>query len=161
MRRCRTAQDCPFDGAWRCCGDKDTAENCPKAAGADPTAGVCVLPGTTGATTCHCIKGVCQTLLASRDYAPKSTGKRQWLMIGDSIHGGCLNAGSSVIPNGTEAHNIQVISNPGNGANVWWGAHCLDGWLRDPSRQPLLAIATPRNCSWGPRVFTSFTIVDT
>ena len=48
----------------------------------------------------------------------------------------CLNAGSSAIPNGTKAHNIQVISNPGNGANVWWGAHCLDGWLEDPSRKP-------------------------
>ena len=82
------------------------------------------------------VPGVCQTLTESRDYAPKQAGKRQWLMIGDSIHGGCLNAGSSVIPNGTRDHNIQVISNPGNGANVWWGAHCLDGWLSDPSRKP-------------------------
>ena len=44
--------------------------------------------------------------------------------------------GTSAIPNGTKAHNIQVISNPGNGANVWWGAHCLDGWMTDPSRKP-------------------------
>ena len=47
-----------------------------------------------GATTCKCTPGVCQTLPESRDYSPKHAGKRQWLMIGDSIHGGCLNAGA-------------------------------------------------------------------
>jgi hypothetical protein len=32
-------------------------------------------------------------------------------------------------------HGIQVIHNPTNAANVWWGAHCLDYWLSDsPAR---------------------------
>ena len=133
---CAADADCPYSGAWRCCGASKQAENCPAPTNAKEGVGACVLPGATGRTECHCVPGVCQTLTESRDYAPKQEGKRQWLMIGDSIHGGCLNAGSSAIPNGTRDHNIQVISNPGNGANVWWGAHCLDGWLSDPSRKP-------------------------
>ena len=133
---CAADVDCPYSGAWRCCGATKQAENCPAPTNAKEGVGACVLPGATGRTECHCVEGLCQTLTQSRDYAPKQEGKRQWLMIGDSIHGGCLNAGSSAIPNGTRDHNIQVISNPGNGANVWWGAHCLDGWLSDPSRKP-------------------------
>ena len=133
---CATDSDCPFSGAWRCCGASEQAENCPPPSHATTGLGHCVLPGAAGATECHCVAGVCQTLPESRDYAPKQAGKKQWLMIGDSIHGGCLNAGTSAIPNGTAEHDIQVVSNPGNGANVWWGAHCLDGWLTDPSRTP-------------------------
>ena len=133
---CAADSDCPYSGAWRCCGASKQAENCPAPTNAKEGVGACVLPGATGRTECHCVPGVCQTLTQSRDYAPKQAGTKQWLMIGDSIHGGCLNAGSSAIPNGTRDHNIQVISNPGNGANVWWGAHCLDGWLSDPSRKP-------------------------
>ena len=56
--------------------------------GAKAGTGACVLPGAAGKTECICQAGVCQTLAESRDYAPKQAEKRQWLMIGDSIHGG-------------------------------------------------------------------------
>ena len=86
---CASDAQCPFDGAWRCCGATKQAENCPKPTSAKGGSGACVLPGAAGATECTCIAGVCQTLPESRDYAPKQAGKKQWLMIGDSIHGGC------------------------------------------------------------------------
>jgi hypothetical protein len=125
---CATDTDCPFDGQWRCCGATEHAENCPTPANATTGVGNCVLPGTTGKTQCQCVAGKCGT---SKYYAAPKPGMKQWLMIGDSITGGCMANG---MPKVSTSHGIQVIHSPGNAANVWWGAHCLDGWLGDPAR---------------------------
>ena len=45
---------------------------------------------------------------------------------GDSISDGCFGPAKQL----AAAHNVQLTHNPTNAANVWWGAHCLDGWLR-------------------------------
>jgi hypothetical protein len=42
---CASDTDCDFEGAWRCCGQVDKAENCPKPNGTGGVAGHCVLPG--------------------------------------------------------------------------------------------------------------------
>eukprot|EP01047_Picozoa_sp_COSAG01_P121189 COSAG01_NODE_49967_length_367_cov_2.511194_1_plen_59_part_01 len=56
--------------------------------------------------------------------APPTAGKKQWLMIGDSISLGCLGPAKQL----AALHDIEVVHTPGNAANVWWGAHCLDSW---------------------------------
>ena len=47
--------------------------------------------------------------------------------IGDSISAGCLGPAKQL----AAANGIEVMHSPGNAANVWWGAHCLDDWLHD------------------------------
>lgn len=56
---------------------------------------------------------------------PPSPGKKQWLMIGDSISYGCQGPALKL----AAAKGIQLVHNPTNAANVWWGARCLDRWL--------------------------------
>eukprot|EP01052_Picozoa_sp_SAG31_P007617 SAG31_NODE_366_length_16817_cov_17.317921_10_plen_277_part_00 len=127
---CGTDADCPYGASgWRCCGASLRAENCPPPANESAAdVGPCVLPGTTGRTMCTCVPGRCGD---SRHYKPKIDGQRQWLMIGDSISMGCVSSG---LPNVSASHGIQLVHSPGNAANVWWGAHCLDGWIGDASR---------------------------
>jgi hypothetical protein len=124
---CTTDAECSGD-TWRCCGASEHAENCPLPDNSKTGLGACVLPGTTGKTQCQCVAGKCGT---SKYYQEKKVGQKQWLMIGDSITGGCMSHGMANI---SASHNIQVIHSPGNAANVWWGAHCLDGWIGDASR---------------------------
>jgi hypothetical protein len=129
------ATDAGCGGAeWRCCGATEHAENCPPPANATGAGvGACVLPGTTGRTQCHCVAGQCGT---SKYYKPKEPGQKQWLMIGDSITGGCMAHG---MPNISASHGVQVVHSPGNAANVWWGSHCLDGWIGDASRWDVIS----------------------
>ena len=128
---CATDSDCPFDGSeWRCCGATEHAENCPASVHANAStagAGPCTLPGTTGKTMCRCTQVTCGT----PRYAAPLAGQKQWLMIGDSITGGCMSNG---LPTVAAGHDVQVTHSPGNAANVWWGAHCLDKWLGNASR---------------------------
>ena len=50
--------------------------------------------------------------------------------IGDSISAGCFVPAKQL----AAAIDIEVMHSPGNAANVWWGAHCLDDWLHDGDR---------------------------
>ena len=128
---CATDSDCPFDGSeWRCCGATERAENCPASVHANASTagtGACTLPGTAGKTICRCTQVTCGT----PQYAAPLAGQKQWLMIGDSITGGCMSNG---LPTVSAGHGVQVTHSPGNAANVWWGAHCLDKWLGNASR---------------------------
>lgn len=91
--------------------------------------GGCVLPGTIGATECVCTP--VPLSMCGGNPPPAVPGKKQWLMIGDSISYGCLGPATDQ----AAAVNIQVTHNPTNAANVWWGSHCLETWLGpDPSR---------------------------
>jgi hypothetical protein len=76
---------------------------------------------------CQCTQVTCGT----PRYAAPRPGQKQWLMIGDSITGGCMSNG---MPSVADGHGVQVTHSPGNAANVWWGAHCLDKWLGNASR---------------------------
>ena len=118
---CATDTDCPYDGAFRCCGTTARAENCPAPSHA-AGGGNCVLPGTTGKTLCACAASKC----AVSQHPLPVASKKQWLMIGDSISDGCF---GGPLPSMANASGIQVVHNPTNAANVWWGSHCLDGWL--------------------------------
>jgi hypothetical protein len=63
--------------------------------------------------------------------APAAAGMKQWLLIGDSITGGV----NGPVTKLAAAKGIQVVHIVGNGANVWWGSHCVDAWLTaDPGR---------------------------
>ena len=132
---CATDSDCPFDGdRWRCCGATEHAENCPASVSPNAStagAGPCTLPGTTGKTMCQCTQVSCGT----PRYSVPLDGHKQWLMIGDSITGGCMSNGLPAVAAG---HGIQVTHSPGNAANVWWGAHCLDKWLGNASRWDII-----------------------
>eukprot|EP01052_Picozoa_sp_SAG31_P027440 SAG31_NODE_2570_length_5460_cov_3.135236_3_plen_1561_part_00 len=121
-RPCSTDMDCPYDGAFRCCGLTGDTENCPKApaGGGGHGAGECTLPGTIGKSHCGCKRMHCS--VTAHTSIP---GKKQWLMIGDSISDGCYGPAQQL----AAAHNLQITHNPTNAANVWWGAHCLDGWI--------------------------------
>ncbi len=144
---CATDADCVSSGtAFRCCGVDKPAENCPNVNSSqfpspaplfrprEPPASACVLPGTTGVAQCACVApapAACCGGSQSSCVAAQEPGKRQWLMIGDSISYGCLTPARA----GVEAHDVQVVHNPTNAANVIWGAHCLSSWLGpDPAR---------------------------
>ena len=83
----------------------------------------CTLPGTAGPAQCVCTAARCAVATQPLPSNPKT---KQWLMIGDSISDGCFPGVKAL----AAAHGIEVFHNPSNAANVWWGAHCLDGWLQ-------------------------------
>lgn len=101
------------------------------------------LPATTeNGTACRsdqdctfprrCTAGGCQEerCLPTR-YPTAVEGTKQWLMIGDSISIGATAPATKL----ALALGMQLVHNPGNGNNVWYGAHCLEEWLgQDPSR---------------------------
>jgi arylsulfatase B len=134
---CVTDTDCLFTGAFRCCGLTKAAENCvnPPYAVAPPgdtvSGGNCTLPGTEGSSQCVCRASRCSAMQA----APPTAGKKQWLMIGDSISLGCLGPAKQL----AALHDIEVVHTPGNAANVWWGAHCLDSWLHGAARWDVIS----------------------
>ena len=56
----------------------------------------------------------------------------------DSISGGCRGPVTTL----AAEKNIQVVHITGNGANVWWGAHCLDSWLgADAGRWDIITVS--------------------
>ena len=134
---CATDPDCagpdggPDHVTFRCCGTHAQAENCPKPPMNDTGSATCTLPGATGVTTCRCAAMNC-TMTTERQI---STMKTQWLMIGDSISGGVHKPLQAL----AAARGIQLVRITGNGANVWWGQHCLDAMLgKDPKRWDII-----------------------
>lgn len=139
---CSTDADCPYEGEFRCCPIQGSAENCPKHSSMtietnDITPGNCVLPGASGNSTCAC--SLPNTCGNSSAYPSPVAGMKQYLMLGDSISGG-IHGSQGFVQNLT-SNGVQTVHlNHINGANVWWGAHCLDEWLGpDPSRWDIIS----------------------
>jgi len=145
---CKQDDDCPFDGKsyMRCCPTSKEAPGCPDSGSVakqrTPTA-TCTLPGYFGQAECTCTKPpVCvdeNEFHYGWPYKAPRSGKKQWLIIGDSISFQAWN-GILKIPNATSVLDYDIMHIPDNGKNVWWGAHCLDVWLgEDSSRWDLVS----------------------
>ena len=125
---CTSDDDCYLSKEWRCL---------PSSA---PGAAPCTLDyqfNETGSCACNATgkEGVCTPLTPP----PAVPGKRQYLVIGDSVSMGYF---SQLKLNLSATH--QSIHAPGNCDNANWGNRCLKGWLGpDPARWDIISM------NWG------------
>lgn len=143
---CESDADCTLEGeqASRCCPTDSYADGCPKASEIDQASPT--KPCTVAFSSAHCTCAKPQSCTEGKDFWPmkdRHSGKKQWLIIGDSISIGmnvAMNMGVKPAVSPLVALDIQQVHSAGNALNVWRGSQCLDEWLgTDPSRWDLIS----------------------
>lgn len=128
---CTSEDTCYNTKAWRCV---------PAPAGV--VGAKCTLDYAFNETgQCVCSSEGPHATCAAGQYPPATAGKKQLLVIGDSVSEGYF---PSLSANLSASTKWEAFHAPGNCDNVNWGNRCLTGWLAsDPMRWDMITI------NWG------------
>ena len=141
---CLSAGACAAAAVVGCTSEDDclplaSTPRCLPSAVKAPPASPCVLDyafNESGWCSCAAQPGGCTPLTAAN-----ATAKRQWLVVGDSISLGYINALAAAVPDFEVVHAPSFAGGSENNDNSHWVATCLLGWLgRDPARWDVVSI---------------------